>query len=298
MQKILLYLRALWGMARPFIMLSVILVYAAGAIVAWATTKTLDWGVFWYGFIVLLLASMSIHYVNEYADYETDAITAATAYSGGSGVLPGGDVPRGLALWAAWVTLGAGVMLAVVGILTGIFPAVALPLLLLGAFGGWMYSLPPLKLIWNGWGEVDNALLGGMLLPLYGYTVTTGSADLWVALAFLPFALVDFLNLLATTWPDRHADVQVGKRTLATRWPVQRLRLVYIGVATVAMLLLATQVGGTLPVDVALISLLVLPLVVIGTVTYTRVESPQVSVSAMVLLLLLQMGGWLVVGAL
>ena len=43
-----------------------------------------------------VLISISIHYVNEYADVETDRITQRTAFSGGSGALPESGLPPGL----------------------------------------------------------------------------------------------------------------------------------------------------------------------------------------------------------
>ena len=42
---------------------------------------------------------------------------------------------------------------------------IAVHVLSLGAFFGWMYSVRPFALAWHGWGEVDNAALGGVLLP-------------------------------------------------------------------------------------------------------------------------------------
>ncbi|GAB4512955.1 MAG: hypothetical protein OHK0046_13210 [Anaerolineae bacterium] len=286
---------ALWGMARPFIMLSVILVYVLGALVAWSMTALFDSLAFGWGLAILLLVSLSIHYVNEYADAETDALTQPTPFSGGSGVLARGTVPRALALQAGWITLVLGLALAVAGSGAGVVPWASVPVLLLGALGGWMYSMPPLKLAWGGWGELDNAVLGGLLLPMYGYTVQTGRFDWGVALGFLPFTLLVFLNLLATTWPDRGADAQVGKYTLAARWSVSRLRGLYLLVALAALLMLVgLSANGVLPMQVIVASLLVVPFVVWAALRYTRVENPQASVMSMVVFILSQMAAWLV----
>ncbi len=43
--------------------------------------------------------------------------------------------------------------------------------LALGTFLGWMYSLPPLALAWKGWRELDNAVMAGIALPLFGFAV-------------------------------------------------------------------------------------------------------------------------------
>lgn len=281
------YLLALWGMSRPLQLLSVVLVYGLGGLVAHANGHGIAFDHLLAGVLVLLPVAASIHYANEYADFETDSLTQRTPFSGGSGVLPRGDMPRRLALQAAAASLVAGLLMG-----AALLSGVALVLLLLGAFFGWMYSLPPLKLAWRGWGELDNALLGGMVLPLYGYTIHSHHIAGPVVLVFMPFTLLVFLNLLATTWPDRLADGQVGKNTLATRWPVTTLRRVYNGVVLIAVGVLLALTPHVLPLKVFTLSLLVLPLVIVSAVRYTRDDNPTYAVSAMVSLLMIQMFAW------
>ena len=74
-------------MSRPAQLLAIILVYLFGSIVAWAQDASPNRIAFVYGLLVVLLVSASIHIANEYADYETDALTQRTLYSGGSGAL-------------------------------------------------------------------------------------------------------------------------------------------------------------------------------------------------------------------
>ena len=156
-----------------------------------------------------------------------------------------------------------------------------------------MYSLRPLALAWHGWGELVNVSLGGVLLPIYGYAVQMDRIDVFILSASLPFGILAFLNLLATTWPDREADASVGKRTLATRWPSNRLRLLYMTVAAgFFLLMIFFLMTAILPPLVAWSSFMVTPLVVWGALAYTRSRSPFPSVAAMVLLLILQTIAW------
>ncbi len=85
--------------------------------------------------------------------------------------------------------------------------------------------MPPLRLAWCGWGELTNALLGAVALPVYAYSIQSGHVNLQIILACLPFGLLAFNNLLATQWAGRSADAQVGKRSLATLSLVSKLRL-------------------------------------------------------------------------
>jgi len=281
---------ACWRMARPAQLLLVALVYALGATAAWATTGALAVSAFADGLAAMLLVAASVHYANEYADAETDALTERTPFSGGSGALPETGLSRSVALAAgiASLAVAAGFVAAVS------LPPVALGLLAAVAVLGWQYSVGPAAFAWRGLGELVNAALGGLLLPVYGYAVQTGGAPAWVGVAFLPFAVVVFLNLLDTTWPDREADAAVGKRTLATRWPAGRLRRLYwTGVAVYAASVAVA--ARDVPLAVSVVSVAVLPALAVAGRRYTRSRSPAPTVAAMVALAVAQTAAWLLV---
>lgn len=286
-QKLNLY----WRMARPTQLVAIILVYSWGTLIALSTPNEFRPLPYLAGLVSLILASASIHYANEYADYETDALTSRTLFSGGSGGLHFYDVPRETALHAAKVTLIASLLITGSFAIVGLLSIVTLLLLVLGLVGGWMYSLRPLCLAWRGWGELTNAFLGGMLLPVWGFTVQVEHIDWLVFLLSLPFMLYVFTNLLATTWADRHADRAVGKFTLATRWPVSRLRMIYFLVAFVALLIFFIIQVRLVPGDIVWLSILLLPLTLWAGHTYTKWHSPFPSVLVMVVYLVFQIGG-------
>jgi 1,4-dihydroxy-2-naphthoate octaprenyltransferase len=282
----------LWRMARPTHLVLIAFVYLLGATMALALGAAYDRQLFSFGLLVLLIVSSSVHYANEYADFQTDALTQRTLFSGGSGALPNSTLPRRVALQAGWVSLAAGFMLAIYGWTVGALNSTALFILATGTFLGWMYSVPPLALAWKGWGELDNAVTGGMALPLFGFAVLAGTIDFPTAAGWAPFVALVFLNLLATTWPDREADLAVGKRMLATRWSPVRLRRVYWVVAALFFVMFPLLVGWSLPPRVAWSSYLVAPLVIIGGLLYTKVHSPLPSVAPMVTMAVIQFVAW------
>jgi len=83
-----------WRMARPLQLLSIVLVYTLGALMAQAMTEAFDSARFIGSLLVLLPVAVSVHYANEYADVETDALTARTPFSGGSGAFMQSNLPR------------------------------------------------------------------------------------------------------------------------------------------------------------------------------------------------------------
>jgi 1,4-dihydroxy-2-naphthoate octaprenyltransferase len=293
-QSVTLYFR----MSRPDQLLLVAAVYGWGVLVALSLPESeFDPVLIVAGLAPVLFVSASIHYANEYADYETDALTVRTRFSGGSGAIEELHAPPTSALHAAWLSLIIGGVVAVILVIAGPLPLVTLPILALGAFGGWMYSLRPLALAWRGWGELTNAFLGGMLLPVIGYAVLTGRIDWQIILLTLPFALLALTNLLATTWPDRAADRQVGKYTLATRWAARRLRRLYFLVWVTAFVTVLLIHGRIMLPAIGWATLLLLPVMIWANWAYTRQESPFPTVLVMLLYLAIQIIGWTILVA-
>ncbi len=302
---------ALWRMARPAQLTLIALVYGAGVAMAYGRGAAAPSDRIAYGLVTLLPVAASVHYANEYADVETDAITDRTPFSGGSGALADTGLPRWIALYATVAVGLAGLVLTAVGISpvgvpsvvdtiagspTGPLLATTPAALLVGVLVvGWQYSLGPLRLAWNGLGEVTNAALGGLVLPLYGFAVVTGTVTAAAVTAFVPFTLVVFVNLLETTWPDRRADAAVGKRTLVTRLSVGRVRSLYASVSVGAAASTVLLAGRVLPPTVAVATAVPLVGLLPGYVRFTRREAPLPAVVTMVVLAATTALGWVLV---
>ena len=284
--------RGLWLMARPSQVALIVLVYALGLSMAAGLGSRLEPSTAFWGLLPLLPSAASVHYANEYADYETDALTTRTPFSGGSGAFVETELPRRTALAASVVAgaVGLGLLVAV-----GPRSVAAVGLLLAILLAGWQYSLPPLQFAWHGLGALTNALIGGVLLPLYGYAVVTDTVTTTAALATIPFALVVFVNLLETTWPDRSADAAVGKRTLVARLPVRSVRALYVVGSVAAAGSVLVLAGSVLPLPVAVVTLAPMVGLAWGIARFTRREAPLPAVLTMVVVAAASTAGWLAV---
>jgi len=275
------YVVALLGMARPDQLALICVVYALGVLVgldAGGTTTTVL-----PGLGGILAVGVAVHYANEYADYETDAITNPTAYSGGSGALHATGLGRSFAR-RALAAAAALASICVGGVAATGLGNVAFGLLGVALVAGVAYSIGP-RLAWRGLGEPTNAVLGGFVLPLYGVAATGVAPTAGHVATFAPFAAVVFANLLATQWPDRHADERVGKRTLAVALDVATLRGLYVAAAVLGVGgVLALAVVGMAPLALAALAVPTTVLLAVGARRYGRVESPAVTVHAMVAL--------------
>lgn len=274
--------RALLAMTRPSQIVLIWVIYAAGVLLGLARPgSALDPWTLAVVALLITAAAMAAHLVNEAEDAAADRLTVRTRYSGGSGALEASglsaSVPRWLGLglaalvaaatWMAWLSLP--------------LDGTVVTLVLAGLVGALIYSLPPLAAMRHGWGEPLNAVLGGLLLPLAGVAVVAGGVSSADVLAFLPFTLVVFASVLATAWPDREADAATGKATLQVRVRPPTLRWIHLA-ASVGFVAAVAAVALTDAAPHALASLIVLPALVVGTLSYTRRESPQPNVVAMV----------------
>lgn len=288
-------LAVLYEMSRPKQLCIMGSLYALGVTAGHVAGRPAPLGAVALGGFLLLLAGASINYVNEYADFESDRRTERTSFSGGSGALVDRNLGPELGLQAAVAALAACTGVTAVTVLTGLFSPLAATLLALFLLLGWEYSVWPLALAWRGLGELDNAIAGGLVLPLYGYAVVTGSASVALVAAFLPTTAFLFLTLLATTWPDRQADARAGKATLATRLSPRFLRGLYVVWLVVGGVLVVGLPSLVLPDPVRVGAMLSLVAFAYGLVRYTRQHSPLPTVLAMVAGVCLQTVGWLFV---
>jgi 1,4-dihydroxy-2-naphthoate octaprenyltransferase len=208
-------IRALVLMSRPVILSSAVLAFALGAAMGYHERGELPAGPALLELALTLLANLAAHFADEYADADTDALARHTGVSGGSGALAAGLATPSLALGAAAATAALCLALAGWAAAAGALPAVCLWYVAAGLAGGWAYSMPPLALERRGLGELANALLGGLLIPLMGYAAVAGPPPPAAHLALAPVVAAVLANLVDVHWADRAADAAVGKRTLA-----------------------------------------------------------------------------------
>jgi 1,4-dihydroxy-2-naphthoate octaprenyltransferase len=272
---------ALLAMARPSQLGLILLVFATGILIAVWRVGTADIAGVLVGAGLLIPAGVAVHWANEAADARTDALTARTPFSGGSGALARSGIDPGvLTRWS--IVLAAAVLAgALAAIASGRLPIGGGLLLMAGVVGGMAYSMAPVALMRRGAGEPVNAVLGGLLLPLYGVASAAGRVEVLDILAFVPFACIAFCSVMATAWPDRIADGATGKRTLQVRLQPGRLRAIYTAsVLAWAMTLAISTWTAAIPFGFVVFS--ILPSVWLGWAWYTRRRSPGPSVASMV----------------
>jgi len=169
------------------------------------------------GYLVLLPAHLSVSYSNDYFDVDVDKYDKPTIFSGGSGVLVDHPGLRKPAKWTAITLILCSLALGIVFQIVYSFPIWFLGFVVLGNLLGWFYSAPPLRLAYRGLGELSMAISIGLLIPGFGYLVTSGQMNQDGLLFIVPLLLYGLAFILAVEIPDMEADRLGNKRTWVAR---------------------------------------------------------------------------------
>jgi 1,4-dihydroxy-2-naphthoate octaprenyltransferase len=212
LRRVLAFVR----LGRPLFLAGGLVLFALGAAIARSAGHAIDARRYVLGQHAVSAFQLMTHYANDYFDYDADrANTTPTRWSGGSRVLPDGELPRGVAIVAA-------VVLAALGAVAGMFVArdarIAGTLVAIAVLA-WAYSAPPLRLCARGLGELDTALVVTALVPWLGFALQAPDLDgaRTLVLAVVPLVLLQIAMLLAIELPDAASDAATGKRTLIVR---------------------------------------------------------------------------------
>jgi 1,4-dihydroxy-2-naphthoate octaprenyltransferase len=259
-------------LARPLVIVAGLLAFLTGACMAYWRLGMLPLAETTAGLAIMVSAIVMGHYANEYADFDTDSVTRRTLFSGGSGVLPSGVVPRSWALYAAVAFLGITASLTAVCYVLGLINWSVLLLVAVGVPLGWFYSMPPLRLERTWIGELDNALLGTMMF-LIGYMAPVGVLDLEAIALSIPVFLAVLVNLLTVHYADRKADEMVGKRTMAVIMGRRTIALFAFLVGL--MYVLSLPLLALLPIPVAISSFATVPIALWAIYGFVRDGGPQ-----------------------
>lgn len=239
------------------------LLYGLGAVIAVLHGAAIDPALYALGQGVVTAFQLMTHYANDYFDYDADvANTTPTAWSGGSRVLPTGELPKRVALIAALVlaVIGAALTVALARTAGIVVVPTAIAMLVLA----WGYSAPPLRLCARGLGELTTAVVVTGLVPWLAFSLQApalaGASTL--VLAIVPLMVLQFAMLLAIEFPDAAGDAATGKRTLVVRLGAERAAQLYVVVLTAAYLTLPLAYLLGLPARVVVAATLPAPLAV------------------------------------
>lgn len=270
--------QAFLRLTRPVFLLGGALLYALGAALSKGPIGWMDYAL---GQALVTSVQLTAQYANEYFDIEADRLAGKhrTWLTGGSGVLPAGQLPPATALRAAIITSGMALGLAAaVAPISGWASIVGI----LALLGSWLYSAPPVRLVSTGWGVATASVIVAVLTPLTGALIQ-GSVPIDRFIAVVPpLFLLHNAMLIAFERPDLTGDTAAGKRTLSVRLGPRRSARLHGAFLTVAVaaLVLATM-PGPLSWNETGWALALAPLGILQAWWFARASDPVLTTSAL-----------------
>lgn len=228
--------------------------YALGLALAYYDGVPLDGRAMLWGQIVVTAVQLMTHYANDYFDLAVDrANDNLTPWSGGSRVLPNGELPP----WVAYVAALICAAVALFGMIQLLrLGSRGIPLLLLAMVLSWFYSAPPLRLHSRALGELTATFILCILTPTAAYYLQAGHFPGSLA-PLIPLCFLQFNMLLTVEWPDLEGDQRTRKITLVVILGRRAVRNLYAALIFCAYLSLPLL---GLPAPVAIAFTLTLPL--------------------------------------
>ena len=165
------------------------------------------------------MASMAIHYANDYFDFEVDHFGTPTTFTGGSGILVENPELRGISKNLAIFFIILSIIIAAFFTVIYSYPISFFLFVLVGNALVWFYSAPPIKLSYRRLGEFANAI-NGFILPAMGYFVVMGTIDLPFLIFSIPFVFLQLMFTVGVEIPDLEGDKLGNKIT----WTVSKGR--------------------------------------------------------------------------
>jgi len=203
--------------ARPQFLISGLALFVFGA--SWAVLLGAPFSLsrILLGYLVLMPAHLSISYSNDYFDVEVDKYDKPTFFSGGSGILVDHPGLRKPAQGTAIALISSSLVLGIVFQIAYAFPIWFWGLVVLGNLLGWFYTAPPLRLVYRGLGELAMMFSIGLLIPGFGYLVTSGQMNQDGLLFIVPLMLYGLAFILTVEIPDMESDRLGNKMTWVAR---------------------------------------------------------------------------------
>jgi 1,4-dihydroxy-2-naphthoate octaprenyltransferase len=209
---------------------------------------------------------LSTYYMGEYHDLGGDTLSAAmerNPFSGGSQAIVKDMLPREHARIGGCITMA---LACVAGLILQFWFKTGpwtVPIGAIGVIAGFFYSVPPLRWVKRGIGELLIGFCYGWLPVATAFYLQAGTINPVVHWISIPIACSIFNVILINEFPDYPADLVEGKKNLVIRIGKNASAFLYIAMTAIAWIAFGLAVSRGLP---AVIFLFYLPVFLVGVI--------------------------------
>ena len=206
-------------LGKPQFTFGIFMYFLIGALFALLLNAQFVLSKFIWGYLILFMASMAIHYANDYFDFEVNHYGTPTTFTGGSGILVENPELRSISKNLAIFFISISIIIGAFFTVFYSFPISFFLFVLVGNALVWFYSAPPIKLSYRRLGEIAN-VINGFIMPAMGYFVVMGTINLPFIIFSIPFVFLQLMFTIGVEIPDLEGDRLGGKIT----WTVSKGR--------------------------------------------------------------------------
>jgi len=257
--------------AQPWSLLAGILLYVLGVGIVRYLGLSIIESVYGLGLAIILLLQISSYYLKAYYDLLDQPLRRRNPDLGDEDQPV--EVPRHIVLQIAVTTLSVGAVLTVLLLAQAALNLPALVILGVAFILSFFYAVPPLRLVYNGYGELVQAILITNLIPALAFLLQVGGFHRLLVMLTFPLTLIYLAMALALALKTYTAQMRQNRRTLLMRLGWQRAMFLHNVLIFTAYLLLVLAAVFGLPWFLTWPGLLTLPLGIFQVWRMTRIAS-------------------------
>lgn len=202
--------------ARPWSLIAGALLYALGLSMVKYLGMPLQPERLWIGYGMVLMLQLSSTMLKAHFD------TLDAGFSFQSRTKPPSDptndplerLPRNTLLIIAITTLTVGALLTVIMVTAGAIKVPSLIILGIMFLLAFFYAVPPLRLVYSGYGELVESTLHASLVPAFAFMLQTGELHRFLFIITLPLITLFLAARIALSLQPYARDLKAGHRTL------------------------------------------------------------------------------------
>ncbi len=206
-------------LSRPSELLAGIFLYTLGAGIAHYLAFSMDWKIFWVGLACVTLLQLSSFYLKAYYDdpQPDENDSPLDNKPDAPRKEHNGKLPRQMVLELALVIMTVGAVLTVVLLWSGRIEPPSFLFLGFAFLLAFFYAVPPIRMVYSGYGELSMAILMANLVPSLAFMFQTGDLHRLVAMITFPLTSLFMATSLALNLQKYGADMRYDRRTLMVR---------------------------------------------------------------------------------
>lgn len=208
--------------SRPLSLLVGMLLYALGVGIVVYRGERVDWGIYWIGQACVTMLQLSSSYLLVFYDRLQEAPRRRDPGANKPRPQPDERAARNVYLLAGFTTLTIGAMLTVLLIGRGVLSPASYVILGLAFLFAFFYSVPPLRLVYSGYGELVTAVLLANLTPAFASLLQIDELIEVLGVITLPLTILFLAMTLATSLENYYQNIKAGKQNLMIRLGWQR----------------------------------------------------------------------------